>query len=95
MQAHNNGACIDFTQTKDTELIAVNEYLKDKKATATEVAVALNIYRPNLCRRKRTLEIAGVLYEVKKVRCSITKCIAWALTTNPDLIPSNSQLKLF
>lgn len=82
-------------QVKDTELQAVNDYLKIQPATATAVAVALNIYRPNLCRRKRTLEKFGYLFQIKKVKCPITNKLAWLLTCNPALFPIPSQLTLF
>ena len=80
---------------KDNELKAVYELLRKQPLTATQTAVTLNIYRPNLCRRKRTLEKAGHLREIKKVICPITKHPAWQLTCNPDLFPPQSQLNLF
>ena len=96
MLTHNNGF-ESRTGNKDTELKAVNDYLKIQPATATAVAVALNIYRPNVCRRKRTLEKCGYLSEIKIVRCPITNRLAWLLTTNSDLfpIPIPPQLTLF
>lgn len=69
---------------KDSELQAVFDYLFRQPATATQVAVALNIYRPNLCRRKRKLEKDGRLWEVKKIICPITHYPAMLLTCNPD-----------
>jgi DNA invertase Pin-like site-specific DNA recombinase len=83
-------------QHKDNEIQRVYEYLKKETATATMAAVALNIYRPNLCRRKRTLQKAGHLIEVKKGYCPITKRNGVQfLTTNPVMMPINSKLKLF
>lgn len=79
-------------QPKDNEIQRVYEYLKKETATATMAAVALNIYRPNLCRRKRTLEKAGHLIEVKRGYCQITKYVAYYLSTNPAMMPINSQL---
>jgi hypothetical protein len=93
MSEHNNGVNTLSQHSKDTELQAVFELLKKQPATATQAAVALNIYRPNLCRRKRTLEKLGLLSVVKKVRCPITKHTAWQLTTNPEYFPNRSQLK--
>lgn len=80
---------------KVNELSSVNEFLKSCTATATEVAVALNIYRPNVCRWKRRLEKKGQLAVIKKVKCPITKHWAALLTTDPDNFPIQSQLKLF
>ncbi len=82
-------------QHKDTELQAVYEYLQNNTATATMAAVALNIYRPNLCRRKRTLQKAGHLIEIKKGICPVTKHLAAYLSTNPAMMPIHSQLNLF
>jgi Mn-dependent DtxR family transcriptional regulator len=80
-------------QRKANELDAVYEYLQNNVATATMTATALNIYRPSLCRRKRTLEKAGLLVEVKNAYCKVTKCKAAYLTTNPQWFPIQSQLK--
>ena len=81
--------------SKDNELQAVYDYLQNNTDTATMAAVALNIYRPNLCRRKRTLQKAGHLIEIKKGICPVTKHLAAFLSTNPALMPINSQLSLF
>ena len=81
--------------SKYNELQAVYEYLKTNVATATMVSVALNIYRPSLCRRKRTLELAGHLIEVKKGYCKITNHVAAFLTTDPTMVPINPQFKMF
>lgn len=95
MQEHNNGANDLFHCSKDTELQAVFDYLQHNTATATMTATALNIYRPNLCRRKRALQKMGLLCEVKKGYCQITKYPAAYLSTNSNLFPSQAQLKLF
>lgn len=78
---------------KDNEIQRVYDYLQRETATVTLAAVALNIYRTNLCRRKRTLQKAGHLIEVKKGYCQITKHIATYLSTYPAMININSQLK--
>lgn len=70
------------------EIQLVREYLSNKVATATMVAVALNIYRPNLCRYKAMLEEAGQLCVVRLGICKETGFRAQYLTTNPDLIAS-------
>lgn len=94
MLIHNNGL-EKRTGNKDTDLKAVNDFLKIQPATATAVAVALNIYRPSLCRRKRTLEKLGYLSVIKKVKCPITNKLAWLLTTDKNLFPIPPQLNLF
>ncbi|WP_346239398.1 hypothetical protein ABDK00_006775 [Niabella insulamsoli] len=71
------------------------EYLKKNTATATMVATALSIYRPNACRYKRWLEDAGQLWEVRRGVCAVTGFPAKYLSTNPDLKPANPQRELF
>ncbi len=83
--AHVDGKSSSEAHGKDSELKAVFDYLFRQPATATQVSVALNIYRPNLCRRKRKLEKDGRLWEVKKIICPITKHPAMQLTCNPNL----------
>ena len=95
MDQHNKGVNEIFVCPKGKELQKVYEYLQQHCATATMTATSPNIYRPNLCRRKRTLEKAGLLAEVKKGCCSSTKHVATYLTTSPDLFPVDPQLKLF
>ena len=94
MHKHNNGVNNLEQHPKGKELKAIYEYLQSNIATATMTATALNIYRPSLCRRKRTLEKAGLLVEVKAGYCKVTKCKAAYLTTNPAWFPFQSQLKL-
>ncbi len=84
-----------YLHPKGRELYRVFIYLQKHTATASMVAAALNIHRPNLCRYKREWEKTGRLAEVKKGICKITKHRAYYLTTNPDLFPVHSQLKLF
>lgn len=84
-KAGNNVGSIN--SHKDNELKAVYELLRKQSLTATQVAVMLNIYRPNLSRRKRTLEKADKLRQIKKVICPVTKHPAWQLTCDPDLFP--------
>lgn len=72
------------SQGKDTKIIL--HYLKINTATATMVCKATGIEQKNFCRRKRELEKLGLLFEVKKGICEVTKFRASYLTTNPDLI---------
>lgn len=97
MREHNHTPnSLHKRQGKDNELLTVYNYLLEHTATATQVAVALDIYRPNLCRRKRTLEKQGKLAVIKKVTCPVTKHRAALLTTNPALFPPKpTQLNLF
>jgi hypothetical protein len=81
--------------SKVNELQLVHGLLYRKPLTATQAAVMLNIYRPNLSWLKRELEKNGHLVEIKKVVCPVTGCWASLLTTNPDMFPNNPQLNLF
>lgn len=69
----------------EAELKAVRNFLEKHNATATMVGEALNIYRPNICRHKRKLEIAGALKVTHRAICKITRHPADYLTTNPNL----------
>ncbi len=59
---------------------AILYYLSTREATATEISVALRIYRPSVCRYKRQLEKAGLIMEIGKCRCRITGHQAARLT---------------
>ena len=87
------------SQCEDTDyksqLKTIFQYLQENIATASMVSDKTGIPQKNICRFKRDLEKAGVLFEVEKKLCLKTGFKAWYLTTNPDLAPLNSQLKLF
>lgn len=68
------------------ELKKVRAFLSDHNATATMTSIALDIYRPNLCRHKRTLEEQGTLIVTHKGTCKETGFKADYLTCNPELI---------
>lgn len=95
MRKHNTGVNKVKQRPKYNELKAVYEYLQNNIASATIVATALNIYRPNLSLRKRKLEISGLLVVVTKGYCKLTKRWVQFFTTNPAWMSINSQLKLF
>lgn len=63
--------------------------------TMKELSVTIGIDRANICRYCRKMRKAGMIAVVKKTYCSITKHRANKYTTNPDLFPNSSQLKLF
>jgi hypothetical protein len=89
----NPAAPHENQQHKGNDLQRVYERLLTHTESATMTAVALNIYRPSLCRRKKDLEIAGRLAVVKKSYCKITGRLVQFLSTNPAMMPINSQLK--
>jgi hypothetical protein len=72
--------------SKNKDIKKVLNYLKIHTATATMVCEFTGIKQKNFCRYKRELEKLGLLFEVKKGICEITKFRASYLTTNPDLI---------
>jgi len=60
-----------------------------------ELSVSTGIDRANICRYCRTMRTAGSIAVFKKAYCSITKHLANQYTTNPEIFPVNSQLKMF
>lgn len=78
-----------------TQLKTIFEYLQNHTATASMTAEATGIPQKSICRYKRDLEKRGLLCEVRKGFCELTKFRAWYLTTNPDLFPKSNQLTMF
>jgi hypothetical protein len=70
----------------EAELKQIRQYLSKYNATATMVAVALDIYRPNLCRHKITLQIKGLLVVTHRAECKVTGYQADYLSCNPDIV---------
>ncbi|MFC4213469.1 hypothetical protein ACFOWA_19910 [Pedobacter lithocola] len=70
---------------QQAELVQVRAYLTEFNASATMVATALNIYRPNLTRYKHMLEDDGVLFVTHKAPCKETGRIVCYLSCNPEL----------
>jgi predicted transcriptional regulator of viral defense system len=96
---HRPDTIIITTQNKDkvstSQLKTIFNYLQSHTATASMVADATGVPQKSICRYKRDLQKRGLLYEVKKGFCELTKFRAWYLTTNPDLFPKSNQLQLF
>ena len=96
---HRPDTVITTTQNKDkvstTQLKTIFNFLQSHTATASMVADATGVPQKSICRYKRDLQKRGLLYEVKKGLCELTKFRAWYLTTNPDLFPRSNQLQLF
>jgi len=86
-------------QSKDNhfqaQLVIFYHYLLEHIATASMVREATGIPQKNICRYKRKLEKAGRLWQVVKKECKKTRKKAWYLTTNPNNVPIDNQLKLF
>ena len=79
------------------QLQTIFQYLENNIATASMVTNATGVSQKNICRYKRDLEKAGLLFEVKKAPCLITSRRAWYLTTNPANCPKPiyKQITLF
>lgn len=71
---------------QNTELKLVTAYLTENNSSATMVATALNIYRPNLTRYKNMLETSGVLVVSHKAKCAETKRKVQYLSCNPEIV---------
>ena len=71
---------------QNTELKLVTAYLTEHNASATMVATALHIYRPNLTRYKNMLETSGALVVTHKGKCAETKRKVQYLSCNPEIV---------
>ena len=84
-------------QGKDTvfksQLKTIFQYLQNHTATNAMVSAATGIPQKNICRYKRDLEKAGLLWETKRKLCKQTGFKAWYLTTNPEKTPFNNHKK--
>jgi hypothetical protein len=80
-----------------TQLQTIFTYLKKHVATASMVSEATGVKQKNLCRYKRTLECANLLWEVRKAPCKQTGFKAFYLTTDKSKAPKFpiNQLNLF
>lgn len=90
-KVHNKGS--DFK----SQLQILVEYLRKYVATASMVTQQTGVPQKNICRYKRDLEKAGLIWKVERKPCKATGHRAWFLTTDPDKAPSKSiiQLNLF
>jgi hypothetical protein len=84
-----------FNTKHSNQLRIVYWYLQNHLATASMVSKETGIPQKNICRYKRSLEQAGVLFEVKKSICKETGFKAWYLSTNSKTEKLNKQLNLF
>lgn len=82
--------------THQNQLQTIFSFLKDHVATASMVTEATGISQKNICRYKRDLEKASMLWETERKDCRHTGFKAYYLTTNPAMAPkSPQQLSLF
>jgi hypothetical protein len=77
-----------------TQLKTIFHYLKKHVATASMVSDQTGVPHKNICRYKRDLEKAGMLWEIEKKQCQKTGYRAWYLTTDPEKVPHVKQFKL-
>lgn len=85
----------DKDKVRTTQLQTIFSFLYENIATASMVSAATGIPQKNICRYKRDLEQAGLLWEITKSYCKLTKFKAWYLTTDPRKAAISPQLKLF
>ena len=67
----------------------------EQPQTMKMLSMRTNIDRANICRYCRELRKSKNIAIFKKAICPITKHPANYWTTNPDLFPISSQLKMF
>lgn len=77
------------------QLKMLYQYLQDHIATTSMIAKATGIPQKNICRYKRDLEKAGLLWEVEKKKCRETGFKAWYITANSNFLSKSKQLSLF
>lgn len=83
-------------KAKPAQIKTIFYYLHENVATASMVSDETGIPQKNICRYKRDLEKAGMLWEIIKTTCKKTGFKAWYLTTDPDKAPKcSNQLYLF
>ncbi len=82
------------THFKDQFSLVYSGFFK-KPQTMKELSVRTGIDRANICWHSRALRLEQRIAVVKKTTCSITGHLANLYTTNPDLFPISSQLKIF
>lgn len=87
---------LNITQDKKsrTQLQAVYEVFKTPR-TMLEADFACGIMRSNICYHIAKLYEQNRIALIKKRKCSITGFTAGVYTTDPDLFPVSSQLKMF
>ena len=74
-----------------SQLQTIFQYLQNHVATASMVSEATGISQKNICRFKRDMELAGILWEIEKKVCKATGFKAWYLTTNPEKAPQREN----
>lgn len=95
-----NHATPELKQSKSkyhlNQLQTIFAELQKQPLTASMLSEVTGVPQKNICRYKRDLEKAGMLWEVKRERCKKTGYWAWYITTDPNQAPSRSkQLNLF
>ena len=76
---------------KLNEVQTIFHFLQHHVATASMVSAATGIKQKNICRYKRDLEKADMLWEIERKPCRITHFKAWYLTTDPGKATKRSN----
>ena len=70
---------------KSTQTQRFYEFLFTVATSCSHASAMLQIPQKTLCRRKRELELSGLLMVIGKIKCPITGRMVQKITTNPDL----------
>lgn len=77
--------------TQQTQIKTIFHFLQEHVATASMVTEATGISQKNICRYKRDLEKASMLWETERKDCRHTGFKAWYLTTDPAKAPNRDK----
>ncbi|NVK04980.1 MAG: hypothetical protein HWD92_09155 [Flavobacteriia bacterium] len=85
----------NFSGYEGNQTQRVFTFFKENTATASMAERATGVHHKNICRIKRKLEKAGLLWQVCRGRCMRTGHYAFYLTTDPNKAPKDGQISLF
>lgn len=97
LKSLNSQSKDNIYKTSATQLQTIFEYLSTRIATTTMVSIATGIPQKSICRYKKDLEKRGLLTEIEKKLCRVTKFRAWYITTDKTKFKQivSPQTKLF
>lgn len=100
MSKHNKRVIIKSSIANEdkyflVQLKVIYDGFFSEPSTMKELSVKTGIDRSSICWYCRTMRQNKQLAVVKKMYCSITKRLVNQYTTNPALMPIQSQMKLF
>lgn len=84
-----------YKGTKKNQIEIVFKCFFNRPQTMKEASINTKIDRANICYYIAKFRKANKVAVIKSVICPITKHKANLITTNPNLFPTTTQLKLF